>query len=210
MAMNNNIAKRRSAIAAEGIPLLLGCVALALVCWRLDWLAAAAAAGLFAVWLFFLFRDPARAVPPLPAAIYAPVDGRIVAEEQIPGAGEQAAWRRLRIRVNHLGAYTVRAPIEGTIMPIESSAIAGQSPEGLRLRSEEGDDVLLAFPRGGPLRSPRSFVRYGERLGQGHRFAYLRLAPVAEVLLPAGARLKVAVGEAVKAGDTVLAELISA
>lgn len=210
MATKNNIAKGRSAIAAEGIPLLLGCVALALVCWRLEWLAAAAAAGLFAVWLFFLFRDPGRVVPPLPAAIYAPVDGRIVAQEQIPAAGEQAAWRRLRIRVNHLGAYTVRAPIEGTVMPIEPLSIPGQSSGGLRLRSEEGDDVMLVFPRRGPLRAPRSFVRYGERLGQGHRFAYLRLAPVAEILLPAEARLTVAVGEAVKAGDTVLAELISA
>jgi len=208
--MNNNIANRRSAVAAEGIPVLLGCVALALVFWRLDWLVVAAAAGLFAVWLFFLFRDPARVVPPLPAAIYAPVDGRVVAEELIPGAGAQAAWRRLRIRVNHLGAYTVRAPIEGTIMAIEPGAVPGPSPAGLGLRSEEGDDVLLAFPRRGLLRSPRSFVRYGERLGQGHRFAYLRLAPVAEVYLPPDSRLKVAVGEAVKAGATVLAELISA
>ncbi|MGI9330270.1 MAG: hypothetical protein ACR2QB_06085 [Gammaproteobacteria bacterium] len=210
MADNNSIARRRSVVAAEGIPVLVGCVALALVCWRLDWLAAAAAAGLFAIWLLFLFRDPSRVVPPLPAAIYAPVDGRVIQVEQLGGEGDQRAWRRLRVRVSHLGAYTVRAPIEGTIMPIEPGLIPGPIIAGLRLRSEEGDEVLLAFPRGGPLRSPRTFVRYGERLGQGHRFAYLRLAPVAEVYLSADARVTIAPGDVVTAGATVMAELISA
>jgi len=209
MTMKNKIARGRSAVAVEGIPVLLGCVALGLVCWRLDWTVAAAAAGLFSVWLFFLFRDPMRVVPPLPAAIYSPVDGRVIQEDQLGGEGTQPAWRRLRIRISHLGAYTVRAPIEGTIMPIEPESLPGPVAGGLRLRSEEGDDVLLVFPQGGSLRSPRSFVRYGDRLGQGHRFAYLRLAPVAEVYLPADARLSVAAGDAVKAGATVLAELIS-
>ena len=44
------------------------------------------------------------------------------------------------------------------------------------------------FPGGTRGFAPKAFVRYGERVGQGQRFAYLRLAPRAEVYLPATAR----------------------
>jgi hypothetical protein len=69
---------------------------------------------------------------------------------------------------------------------------------------------LLTFPQRGWLGSPRAFVRYGERLGHGERFAYLRLARLAEVYLPRAARLRVAAGDRVRAGVNVLADLIQA
>ena len=51
-------------------------------------------------------------------------------------------------------------------------------------------------------------VRYGERVGQGQRFAYLRLAPKAEVYLPVTATIKVGAGDRVRAGCGILAELV--
>jgi len=160
--------------------------------------------------LYFLFRDPLRDVPPAPLGALAPVDGKVLLvgrsrDDPLPGA-----WVRIIIKTNHLGAYTVRAPIEGSVhdVPWNAADHAGeQPPHGMLLRSEEDHNVVLLFP--GRLRalSPKAFVRYGERVGQGHRFAYLRLAPRAEMYLPPDSQARVAVGDRVAAGETILADL---
>jgi phosphatidylserine decarboxylase len=65
----------------------------------------------------------------------------------------------------------------------------------------------LLFPGRHGRFGPKAFVRYGERVGQGQRFAYLRLAPRAAVFLPESANLRVGVGDRVLAGSDILAEL---
>lgn len=165
---------------------------------------------LLIIWLYLLFRDPMRDVPSLPRAVLAPVDGKITEicpskNEMLPGN-----WTRISIRTNSLGAYTVRSPIEGTIYDIREQSrtgVTGRKTGGLWVRSEEQDDVVLLFPgRHGRL-GPKAFVRYGERVGHGQRFAYLRLAPLAVVFLPASAIVTVGVGDRVLAGSEILAEL---
>lgn len=197
-------------IAREGRPLLIAAVIVAILIysqWGALW---AAPALLLIVWLYLLFRDPLRDVPPLPRAVVAPVDGKITEicssrNKSLPGN-----WTRISIRTNSLGAYTVRSPIEGTIYDIRErsrSRLTGRKTGGLWVRSEEQDDVVLLFPGRHGRFGPRSFVRYGERVGQGQRFAYLRLAPYAEVYLPESANLKVGTGDRVLAGSEILAEL---
>ena len=161
------------------------------------------------VWLYLLFRDPARTVPPEPLAVVAPVDGRVVdvglyEHGELPGR-----WTRITIATSHLGAYTVRSPIEGSINSVGEKVgmSTGAPPLGMWLCSEEQDNVVLLFPGSGPLRRPKAFVRYGERVGQGQRFAYLRLAPRAAIYLETSATVRVKPGDQVLAGETILAEL---
>ena len=164
------------------------------------------------VLLFLLFRDPGRSVPPLPLAVVAPIDGRITEIAKAAGDLLPGEWTRITIRTNHFGAYTVRSPIEGAIHDVREEARHARMPgkaSGLWVRSEEQDDVVLLFPSSGRGLMPRAFVRYGERVGQGQRFAYLRLAPRAEVYVPATATVRVAEGDRVRAGADVLAELAS-
>lgn len=166
--------------------------------------------GVLEIALYFLFRDPLRAVPPDPLAALAPVDGGVLEvsayhDDVLPGE-----WIRVVIDTNRLGAYTVRAPIEGTVQSI--AHYAGHDSDaawhgGMWLRSEEQHDVVLMFPGRIKVLSPKTFVRYGERVGQGQRFAYLRLASRAEIYFPPGADVRVAGGDRVAAGETVLADL---
>jgi phosphatidylserine decarboxylase len=187
------------------------------------WLAVTATCGVYVGWywgllwaspiavlcllLFLLFRDPGRSIPPLPLAVVAPIDGVITqivhdADATLPGD-----WIKISIKTNHFGAYTVRSPIEGAIHDVREEANRLDAPSGLWVRSEEQDDVVLLFPGDGLGFGPKSFVRYGERVGQGQRFAYLRLAPRAEVYLPASAQISVHEGDRVRAGAAILAEL---
>jgi phosphatidylserine decarboxylase len=206
--VHDRVSRSRAVIAHEGWIWLLLSIVAGVIAARLGYIELALVFAALTLFLALLFSDPGRVVPPLPAAVYAPVDGRVVSVEPFAGQGMERGWTRVRVRVSRLGAYTIRAPIEGTIEEIRDEAVRGVVPAGLCVCSEEGDRVLLMFPKRGLLRSPKAFVRYGERLGQGERFAYLRLAPLADVYLPETSRVVVAEGDRVRAGDTALAELI--
>jgi len=197
-------------VSREGWPWLIGAVVIwgvILRTWGPGW---SIPVLVLTVWLFFLFRDPGRAVPPLPLGVVSPVDGEITEIVRYRNGILPGQWTRISIRTNHLGAYTVRSPIEGSICDVRKQARdvdPARLTSGLWVRSEEQDDVVLLFPGRNPRFGPRAFVRYGERVGQGQRFAYLRLAPKAEVYLPATAEIRISTGDRVLAGSSILAEL---
>jgi phosphatidylserine decarboxylase len=205
------IAHEKSMVTREGWGwLIVGLVVWAIL-FRVWGLAASAPVLVLNLWLFLLFRDPARVVPPLPLAVVAPVDGRIIDICSFHDKDWPGSWVRISIRVNHLGAYTARAPIEGTVHDVreevEDVGSYGGST-GLWVRSEEDDNVVLMFPGRFSWLAPKAFVGYGERVGQGQRFAYLRLASRAEIYLPETAQIRVSVGDRITAGDGILADLV--
>ena len=147
--------------------------------------------------LYLLFRDPRRRGPSVALGVVSPVDGKVVEHSILEqGALEQPAHRIL-IRINSLGTYTARSPVEGKIMDPAGRA--------LWVQTDEGDDVVLTFAGyrfGCP---PKSIARYGERLGQGQRCAYLRMTRLAEVQIPLDGKVAVAAGDKVQAGVDVIA-----
>ena len=74
----------------------------------------------------------------------------------------------------------------------------------LWLHTDEGDDVVLQFAGYRFGLAPRSFMRFGERVGQGQRCAYLRLTRVAELHLPVATKVLVAPGDTVVAGTSLI------
>ena len=202
--------RRHSAFAAEGFWLFAACALAAILLakfvspwWALTMLLPF---GL----LLALFQDPQRDIPMLPLAVLAPVDGRVIDVGLCRSGLLDRESMRIIIRVDPLGAYTMRAPIEGTIFdPLvnarEGSKLTGRG--GLWIRGDEGDDVVVAFSGGGWLGVPRSFRRYGERIGHGHRCAFLRLARRCELYLPADVIVRAQPGDYVEASVTELATL---
>jgi phosphatidylserine decarboxylase len=192
--------QRHPAIAREGWPF----ISLAALGALASWLALSDAALLFAVLgvaLAFKFRDPEREIPADPLGVVSPVDGvvELVEEADDPALNRRAL--RIRLRVSFFGAYSGRAPVEGKVLDL-----AG--PRGMRLQTDEGDDVILYINTAPAFARPQSIVGYGARVGQGQRCAWLRLARVAEVYLPANSRVLVEPGRRVLAGSDLLAELI--
>jgi phosphatidylserine decarboxylase len=202
--------RRNPFVAREGIPFLLLSL---LACWLnfqylpIGWIVLPVT---LTVLLFFVFKDPRRTLPSAPLGIVSPVDGTIVeitAAESQPFSG---AGHKILFRIDSLGTYTARSPVEGHIMDPNSGTgpKAGSLPHNaLWLRTDEGDNVLLQF-RGYRLGvPPKSFARYGERLGQGARCAYLRLTRYAELIVPPGTKLLVREGQRVTAGSDLVGKL---
>ncbi len=197
-------------IAPEGMPWILAAVAaLAAGYWLYGWWAAVPL-GALVVLLVLLFQDPWRDVPAAPLGILAPADGRVTEiTESGPGILDREAIR-ITIRINNFGAYTARSPIEGKVLdPRDNLSDHSRwlDVHGMWVRSDEGDDVVVLIHGPRWFGGPRAFFRYGERVGQGQRFAFMRLARSIAVYVPANARIRTEPGRRVRAGTDSLAEL---
>jgi phosphatidylserine decarboxylase len=194
-------------IAREGIPFIA--LSLALVPLALRYFApwAVILPLAAAAMLVLLFRDPRRAVPPVALGVVSPVDGEVVDVDTTNRCVVQGEAYRIRICIDHLGTYSARSPVEGWVMDL-SSKLGGVGSEcpvnALWLETDEGNSVVLQFHEYRLGLAPKAFVPIGQRVGQGQRCAYIRLARFAEVYLPIAGRVHVEPGQRVTAGSDLI------
>lgn len=193
--------RRNPFIAQEGVPWILITIASVFLLFRYAEPWYALIPGVLTVFLYMIFRDPHRSVPSIALGVFSPVDGDVVAVEQIDQGESGAAALRIVISVNSLGSYTARSPVEGSIKDL--------GKKGLWLQTDEGEDVILKFSGYRLGLAPRAFAKFGERLGQGQRCAYLRLTRTAEVQIPADGKVLVEPGQTVVAGTDVIGNVPS-
>lgn len=202
--------RRNPFIAPEGIPLLLLAAVAIPLSWRFLDVIAAVAAALILFVLFLIFRDPRRAVPASPLGVVSPVDGRVVEVDLVDKGVLHGEAHRIRIRIDSFGTYTARAPAEGKVMDLRSVAgdkVVDYQTNALWIQTDEGDDVVLQFDGYRLGLAPHSCVRFGERVGQGQRSAYLRLTRYAELHLPIESKILVKSGQLVVAGTDLIGKL---
>lgn len=198
-------------IAREGWPYIAATVICMIAAMRVGGLWQVVAVFFLLVILIALFRDPKRVVPSRPLAIVAPVDGKILSIAPTDKGELKREAMMVQMTVDHFGAYTARSPTEGKVLNLRDNLAAGSrmtGGSGLWVRTDEGDDVVVLMDGARKIAKPRCFVGYGERLGQGQRFAFIRLARRARIFLPLSCRVEVQVGQRIRAGEDVLAELV--
>lgn len=197
--------KHHPAVARDGWPLIFLLVIATLVAWVVDseWSLLFAALAFAAT---LRFRDPERTIPSEALGVVSPVDGIVEAVDTVadPFLDRQAI--RVRIRIHRFGCYSARAPLEGKVLETKCAQPSG--PRGLRLETDEGDQVVVTLNTAPGWGRPRSLCGYGSRIGQGQRIAWLRLARVAELYLPVGTRMAVSPGRRVLAGSELVASLV--
>jgi len=202
--------RRNPFVAREGIPfLVIAAAAFFLALNYLD-IAVASAFGLLFFVLLLVFRDPRRTIPASPLGVVSPVDGRVVNIDLADRGVLQGEAHRIQIRIDSLGTYTARAPVEGQIKDLRSVAserMGEYRTNALWVQTDEGDDVVVQFHGYRLGLPPKSFIRFGQRVGQGQRCAYLRLTRMAEVHLPVETKILVKPGQVVLAGHDLIGKL---
>ncbi len=197
-------------MAREGIPfLVIAAAAFFLALNYLD-IAVASAFGLLFFVLLLVFRDPRRTIPASPLGVVSPVDGRVVNIDLADRGVLQGEAHRIQIRIDSLGTYTARAPVEGQIKDLRSVAserMGEYRTNALWVQTDEGDDVVVQFHGYRLGLPPKSFIGFGQRVGQGQRCAYLRLTRMAEVHLPVETKILVKPGQVVLAGHDLIGKL---
>lgn len=171
--------------------------------------------------LLFVYRYPKRDVPALPLAVVSPVDGRVVMARKMLDPWLERETLCIGIRMNAPGITPIRSPTEGKVMEFwaHSSTCLSTPREGdpvdarvtcyaLWVKTDEGDDMVMAVSAGRALSRFKSDVAPGERIGQGHRIGFVYLGSQVDVLLPVGTRSHVREGQRTLAGCGVIATLM--
>jgi phosphatidylserine decarboxylase len=176
---------------------------------------------LFAVWLIVFFRDPRRIGPRGDQFLLAPADGRIVeiAVVQEPMYLKDEATR-ISTFMNVLNVHVNRYPVSGEIALVHHNPgkFLHAATEKASLENEQAS-VGIQGPQGGVLvrqiagllaRRIVTDARAGARAVQGERLGMIRFGSRVDLLIPRTShfRLRVAVGDQVRTGTSVLGEYL--
>jgi len=207
--------------APEGWPFILGGAAFSAVAglvWP-RWSPLAAAGVLFTLFSLWFFRNPDRTPPTGAGLVVSPADGKVVfSGDAPPGRYTTAAGKKVSIFMSPLDVHVNRAPVSGRVSSVayhKGKFHAANVDKASMLNEQNG--VTLAPPEGGAVtyvqiagwiaRRIVCDVKEGDAVRQGQRVGMIRFGSRVDVYLPPDARLRVAAGDRVRAGETVVGVL---
>ena len=182
---------------------------------------AAGAVPLFLLAGFFLyfFRDPDRVSPQDPLLVLSPADGRVL----VAGAADAAAkppgeWKQISIFLSPMDVHVNRSPVSGKVtkvdfrrgkfLPAYHHDAAATNERSEVWVDHAGMTVVFRQIVGILARRVVCRVQPGSELKAGERFGIMKFGSRMDVFLPPSAELRVAKGDAVVGGVTVIAVLI--
>jgi len=163
---------------------------------------------LLALLVLILFRDPERDIPSQPLAVVSPADGKVTSISAVSDPYLPRQSIRVVIQMTPYGVFTTRSPVEGKVLEPPNSPEDGNSPHGVWLQTDEGDDVVMVMARGPLNNDPRCYIGIGDRIGQGKRCGFVHLGGRIEVYLPENCRTIVTEGDTVHSGSDIIAKLV--
>ncbi|MDQ7040354.1 MAG: phosphatidylserine decarboxylase family protein [Rhodothermus sp.] len=219
-------------LAPEGYPIIGGTtlVAVLLAAGAYYWLpgvwrmAGLLLAVLLLGFVLFFFRDPERRPPKdAEALLLAPADGKVV---EIVDVDHEPVYlkgpaRRLSIFLSPLDVHVNRVPADGVVelvRYIPGDYLVAWHPKAseqnerseIGLRHPSGIRVLFKQIAGVLARRIVFHLQEGDTVHAGQRFGIVKFGSRMDVFVPPHVRFDVKVGDRVRAGETVLARLVTA
>jgi phosphatidylserine decarboxylase len=205
--------------AKEGFPFIGAAAGVTLLVGWLGWTIAAVGAAFLTFFVSWFFRNPARVIPQGPGLIVAPGDGKVIAiEEEFEPRYLKERSIRLTIFLNVFDVHINRIPCEGVVEDVQYQPglfLVASKPEAtikneqnaLMIKTRQGAKVLCVQVAGLIARRIVCWVSPKDRAVCGERFGLIRFGSRMDTFLPIGTAIKVAVGDRVKGGETILGEL---
>lgn len=206
----------RIPVALEGTPFILFAAFATLIAALLNNQAAAVIGLAVTTFTLYFFRDPSRVVPDDATALVSPADGRIILIEQVvDDCYLQARVQKISIFMNVFDVHVNRVPFAGLVEKIvyspgkfysADSPRAGLENETCAVLLDGGQGRRMAFVQMAGLIARRivCWAEKGDLLSKGSRFGLIRFGSRVDLYLPLELRLEVAMGQRVKAGQTIL------
>ena len=209
--------KLTRAFAPDVLTTSLPMIGFAGVCLALEWWIAAALALALGIFAAFFFRNPPRGIPGDELTVVAPADGRVIDAGEIETETGAKALR-IGIFLSIFDVHVNRAPIAGRVIAKQRGgegflAAFNKSAERrnvrctLTLETAEGAKVDVVQITGLIARRIVCQPAVGEWLARGVRYGMIRFGSRTDVVLPVGSELRVAIGDRVKGGSSVIAVL---
>jgi phosphatidylserine decarboxylase len=205
--------------AKEGIPFIGAAVGVTLLAGWLGWMVVAVVAALLTLFVSWFFRNPSRVIPQGSHLVVASGDGKIVAiEEEFEPRFIKDRSIRISIFLNVFDVHINRVPCEGVIEDVQyqpglflvaskPDATLRNEQNALMIKTVQGPKVLCVQVAGLIARRIVCWISPGDRAVCGERFGLIRFGSRMDTFLPIGTAIRVAVGDRVKGGETILGEL---
>jgi len=164
------------------------------------------------------FRDPERSSPQEPNVVLSPADGRVIFAG-VSRAGESPAgeWRQVTIFLSVLDVHINRTPVPGRVTRVEyhpGAFLPAYRHDAHRNEHSEiwidhaGVPVVARQVVGMLARRVVCRLKAGQYVQPGERIGLMKFGSRMDVFVPMNATLKVQQGQSVRAGVTVIAELV--
>ena len=205
--------------AKEGIPFIGVAVGVTLVAGWLGWAILAVGGAILTLFVAWFFRNPSRVVPQGPGLVVAPGDGKVIAiEEEFEPRFIKDRSIRVTIFLNVFDVHINRIPCEGIVENVQyqpglflvasrPDATLRNEQNALMIQTVLGAKVLCVQVAGLIARRIVCWISPGARAVCGERYGLIRFGSRMDTFLPVGTAIKVAVGDRVKGGETILGEL---
>jgi phosphatidylserine decarboxylase len=169
------------------------------------------------IFVISFFRIPVRQMTLDEKAITAPADGKVVAIEEVQ-ADEYFTDKRIQVSIfmSPLNVHVNRNPVTGEV--VYSQYHKGKylvawhpksSTENERhtvVYRKEGKELLVKQIAGALAKRIINYLQPGQQAEQGKEMGFIRFGSRVDLLLPAGTKILVKIGDKPKGGVTVIAE----
>ncbi len=167
------------------------------------WIVYILSLAFFAATIWF-FRNPGVEIAADDKAVLSPADGIITAITEVDeNEFAKGSYTKLSITIAPTDVRINRSPISGTVKYAQNNG-----PATVAIESTSGS-TLLYRQLPGYSKHVVTYAKQGDAITQGSELGFAMGGSNVEVLLPAGTPVSVKVNEAVKGGQTVLAQLKS-
>jgi phosphatidylserine decarboxylase len=205
-------------IDRAGYPFIGGTAVLAMAAALTVGSAGAVPLALLAAFFTFFFRDPDRHSPQDPRLVLSPADGRVlVAGQADPPAAPPGEWKQISIFLSPMDVHVNFSPASGRVVRVDFRCgtylpAYHRDAASANERSEvwiDHNGLTIVFRQIVGILARRVVCRVapGESLKAGQRVGIMKFGSRMDVFLPPSAALRVAVGDKVVGGVTVVAEL---
>lgn len=204
-------------LAPEGYPFILGFAALTIVTALFaSW--AAVIPLILTLFMAYFFRDPERQIPVAENVLVSPADGKIILIQNVREEkflkGDSVG---VSIFMSPLNVHVNRAPCEGTVESVvrtpgkffsayKHEASMQNENIAMVLDTKYGK-VLVRQVAGFLARRAVCRVKPGDVLKKGERYGVIKFSSRVDLHLPKDAKIRVKLGDMVKAGETVIGEM---
>jgi phosphatidylserine decarboxylase len=170
---------------------------------------------ILAAFFLWFFRDPERAIPAEAGAVVSPADGKVTDVGTVEVDGRPRA--RISIFLSVFDVHVNRSPIAGTIREVEyrkglhlnalHSQCAAKNEQNVV--TVQGDEFEVTFKQIAGILARRIvfYPKVGDFVERGERIGLIKFGSRVDVILPDHAQIRVAPGQRVKGGSSVLAEI---
>ena len=169
--------------------------------------------------LLQFFRSPARRLFTHEDLVIAPADGKVVVIEDVEEP-EYFNDRRKQISIfmSPINVHITRNPISGIVRYFKyhpGNYLVAWHPKSstknerttVVVESEAGPFVLFRQIAGAMARRIVWYVNEGDEVSQGEEFGFIKFGSRVDIFVPLDTEVKVQIGEKVKGGQTIIAQL---